>query len=62
MRAAWDQVATDRGGITVEEVAESGAVTGTPLMDLADQIADGRITPEAAIPRARALIAAATTR
>ena len=60
VRDAWDQVATDRGGITVEEVAESGAVTGPPLMDLADQIADGRITPEAAIPRARALIAAAT--
>ncbi len=41
-------------------MAQTGAVTGVPLMDLADKIQAGEITTEAAIEQARTIIGDAT--
>nr|WP_303704841.1 DUF6607 family protein [Brevundimonas naejangsanensis] len=62
VRAAWDAVIAREGGVHVQEVAETGAVTSAPLMDLADQINAGTLTAQAAVERGRALIADATRR
>lgn len=62
VRAAWDAVIARDGGVHVQEVAETGAVTSAPLMDLADQINAGTLTAQAAVERGRALIADATRR
>ncbi len=62
VRAAWDAVIAREGGVHVQEVAETGAVTSAPLMDLADQINAGTLTTQAAVERGRALIADATRR
>ncbi len=62
VRAAWDAVIARDGGVHVQEVAETGAVTSAPLMDLADQINAGTVTTQAAVERGRALIADATRR
>ena len=48
VRDAWDAAVAAHGGIHLEEVGDTGAVTGTPLMDLAQQVADGK-TAEAAL-------------
>lgn len=62
VRDAWDAVIARDGGVHVEEEAETGVVTGTPLMDLAKKIQDGEVTTEAAVVEARAIIDAATKR
>ncbi|EHN76605.1 hypothetical protein SMCF_3902, partial [Streptomyces coelicoflavus ZG0656] len=41
--------------------AETGAVTGAPLMDLAQSLADGEVAEAEAVARARELIAQATS-
>lgn len=57
VRRAWDQaVARDRG-VTVTEEAQNGSIVGPTLMDLADQIAEGKTTAAAAAGEATALIA-----
>lgn len=60
VRAAWDEVIARNQGVHLQEAANQGAVTGGPLMDWAQQIADGDMTTEAAIAEARALITQAT--
>lgn len=60
VREAWDAVITRDGGVRVEEEAQTGVVTGAPLMDLAEKVQDGEITNEAAIAQARSIIEAAT--
>lgn len=60
VRDAWDAVIARDGGVHVEEEAQTGVVTGPPLMDLAQKIQDGEITTAAAIVEARATIDAAT--
>ena len=61
VRDAWDAAVAAHGGIHLEEVGDTGAVTGTPLMDLAQQVADGKTAEAAAIAQARTLISEATT-
>ncbi|HEY1225013.1 MAG TPA: DUF6607 family protein [Brevundimonas sp.] len=61
VRTLWDEAVAADGGVHVEEVAETGAVTGTPLMDLAEKVQSGEITTEAAIAQARTIIGDATT-
>lgn len=61
VRAQWDRVIVQNRGVHLQEAANQGAVTGGPLMDWADQIAEGEMTTEAAIAEARALIVQATT-
>lgn len=60
VRAAWDAVITRDGGVHVQEVADTGAVTSAALMEMADKINAGELTTEAAAERARALINEAT--
>lgn len=62
VRDAWDAVIARDGGIRLEEEAQTGAVTGPPLMELAQKIQDGEITSDAAIAQARQTIDAATRR
>jgi hypothetical protein len=61
VREAWEAAIAAHNGIHLQEVGETGSVTGTPLMDLAQQIADGATTEAEAIAKARVLIAEATT-
>lgn len=61
VRAAWDETIARHGGVGLEEEPQAGAITGPVLMNLADQIAEGAVTTEAAIEQARALIAESTT-
>lgn len=60
VRDIWADVAARKGGIGVEEEAETGTVISGHLLDLADQIQDGRIKTDAAIADARKTIEANT--
>jgi len=60
VRAAWDAVIAHSGGVSVAEVAETGSASGERLMDLADQVQQGKLTTAAAIGRARTVIAEVT--
>jgi len=60
VRGFWDAAIAEGNGVTVAEEAENGSVTGPDLMGLADAVAAGSKTTEAAIAEARAVIAAAT--
>jgi hypothetical protein len=62
VRDAWDGAIAESGGIHVEEEAQTGAVTGPPLMGLAQQIQDGTLSSDAAIVQARTIIVTATQR
>ncbi|TFW12661.1 hypothetical protein EGY25_11765 [Brevundimonas intermedia] len=61
VRDAWDAAIATHDGIQLQEIGETGSVTGTPLMDLAQQIADGEATEAEAVAKARVLITEATT-
>lgn len=60
MRGFWDAAIAEGNGVTVEEEAENGSVTGPILMGLADEIVSGTKTTEAAVAEARTAIATAT--
>ena len=62
VREAWDAAIARDNGVYVEEEAQTGVVTGPPLMDLAQKIQDGEITSAAAIAEARTIIETATRR
>ncbi|MBB4797896.1 hypothetical protein HNP32_001620 [Brevundimonas bullata] len=62
VRDAWDAAIAVSGRVYVEEEAQTGVVTGPPLMELAQRIQDGEITTEAAIIQGRAIIETATKR
>jgi hypothetical protein len=62
VRDLWDAVITAQGGVHVEEEAQTGVVTGPPLMDLAEKVQAGELTTEAAIAQARTIIIEATAR
>ena len=61
VRDAWDAAIAAHDGIHLQEIGETGSVTGMPLMDLAQQIADGETTEAEAVTKARVLITEATT-
>jgi hypothetical protein len=62
VRDLWDAASAPHGGVRVQEVAETGAVTGTPLMDLAEKVQSGEVATAAAIDQAKTIIATATAR
>lgn len=62
VRSAWDAAITRSRGVSIEEEAQNGAVTGPTLMGLADRINNGEIGTEAAIVEARAKIESETRR
>jgi hypothetical protein len=56
IRAHWDAIATSKGGIAIEEEAQTGTVISARLLEIADEIRSGK-TPEAdGIAEARRLI------
>nr|WP_314436505.1 DUF6607 family protein [uncultured Brevundimonas sp.] len=62
VRDAWDAAISAGNGVHVAEVGDTGSVTGTPLMGLADKVSNGELTEAAAIAQGRAIIAQATAR
>jgi hypothetical protein len=58
VRAAWDRAIARGQGVAVPEDVEMGSVTGERLMDLADQINDGKTRTADAAAKAEAIIAA----
>jgi hypothetical protein len=60
VRATWDRTIARNGGVRVTEEADNGTVIGPKLMDLADDIADGKIDTAKALAEARTAIAGET--
>lgn len=56
VRAEWDQIAETKGGIAINEEAETGTVVAGPLLELADDIVNGKAKTADAIRKAKALI------
>ena len=60
VRAAWFDVAERKGGIGIEEEAQTGTVISARLFEMGDEILAGTLTEAAAIEEARRLIEANT--
>lgn len=56
IRAEWDKVAEAKGGIHIKEEAETGTVISARLLELADEVKDGKTSQAAAIAAAVKLI------
>lgn len=56
VRGEWDKVAATKGGIAVQEEAETGTVISGRLLEIADEIQEGKIKQDAAIAEAVKLI------
>src|SRR3989344_7994870 len=61
VRQAWDDAIVAGNGVHLQQEAPTGSVTGAPLMDLAQSLADGETIAAHAIAQARVLIAEATS-
>lgn len=62
VRAEWDRIANEKGGIGIQEEAETGTVISARLMQVADDIQSGKTTTAKAASEARRLIAENTRR
>jgi hypothetical protein len=60
IRAEWDRVAATKGGIVIQEEAETGTVVAGRLLELADEIVAGKTTNAKAAGEAKKLIDANT--
>ena len=60
VRAKWDEVARTKGGIAVQEEAQTGTVISGRLLTIADEVQQGKLTETKAIEEARKLIEGAT--
>ncbi len=60
VRAKWDEVARTKGGIAVQEEAQTGTVISGRLLTIADEMQQGKLTEAKAIEEARQLIEGAT--
>ncbi|WOK37221.1 DUF6607 family protein [Sphingomonas sp. C3-2] len=56
VRTAWDRVAATKNGIGITENAETGTVISARLLELADEIMEGKVKEAQAIAEARKLI------
>ena len=56
IRAEWDEVAARKGGIAIEEEAETGTIISGRLLELADEIQAGTTSEASAIAEATRLI------
>lgn len=56
IRGAWDDVAASKGGIAIEEQAQTGTVISGRLLEIADEIRDGTTREADGIAEARKLI------
>jgi len=61
VRGEWDRIAATKGGIGIREEAQTGTVISARLLELADQIVEGKVKHDAAIAEARNLIDRNTT-
>jgi hypothetical protein len=61
IRAKWAAIAETKGGIAIQEEAETGTVISARLLELADEIRSGTKSEVAAIAEAAALMDARTT-
>lgn len=62
VRDQWDAVIARDGGVNLKEEGQTGAISGVPLMELAQKVEDGEVAEADAIAQARAIIDEATTR
>ncbi len=62
VRAEWDRIAREKGGIGIQEEADTGTVISGQLMQLADDIQSGKTTTAHAITDARRLMEKHTRR
>jgi hypothetical protein len=62
IRAQWDQVAASKGGIAIQEEAQTGTVIAGRLLEIADEIRAGSTSESAGIAEARKLIDENTAR
>lgn len=62
VRAAWDRVAAAKGGIAIDEEAQTGTVISGRLLELADEVQAKKLTAAKAIAEAQKLIEANTRR
>lgn len=60
VRAEWDRVAAAKGGIAIDEEAQTGTVISGRLLTIADEIQDKKLTTQQAIAEAKKLIEANT--
>jgi hypothetical protein len=60
VRSEWDRVANAKGGIGIQEEAQTGTIVSARLLELADEIAQGKTTTARATAEARKLIEANT--
>tara|TARA_R110000765_G_scaffold273891_1_gene372549 strand:- start:337 stop:1368 length:1032 start_codon:yes stop_codon:yes gene_type:complete len=60
VRKEWDKVIAEKGGVTIEEEAQTGTVISARLLDIGTEISEGKLTDAAAIREARSLIQGAT--
>ena len=60
VRAAWDKVAIAKGGIAIQEEAQTGTIISGRLLEIADEMQDGTIKQDKAIAEAVKLIEANT--
>jgi hypothetical protein len=56
VRAGWDKVAATKGGIAIQEEAETGTIISGRVLEIADEIDSGKMTEKAAIAEALKLI------
>jgi hypothetical protein len=56
VRAEWDRVALAKGGIAIQEEAQTGTVISGRLLDMANEIQDKTLTTAKAIEEAKKLI------
>lgn len=56
IRAAWDKVAMTKGGIAIEEQAETGTIISGRLLEIADEVQSGKLKQDKAIAEAVKLI------
>lgn len=62
VRATWDRVAAAKGGIAIDEEAQTGTVISGRLLELADEVQAKKLTTAKAIAEAQKLIETNTRR
>lgn len=60
VRAEWDRVAAAKGGIAIDEEAQTGTVISGRLLEMADEVQEKKLTTAKAISEAKKLIEANT--
>ncbi|HWV61248.1 MAG TPA: DUF6607 family protein, partial [Sphingopyxis sp.] len=56
VRAEWDRVAATKGGIAIDEKADTGTVISGRLLEMADEVQEKKLTTAKAIAEAKKLI------